>query len=561
MKKALAILFASFIFFVSAFIPVAYAQMNNPHNNKLGIHVAVPSEEDLRDAASLINSSGGDWGYVTLVIEEKDRDKEKWQRIFDQMRELHLIPIVRLATSPIGDLWRKPEAKDAQTWVDFLGSLNWVVKSRDIVLFNEPNFNKEWGGQIDPQDYAHIAQVFSQKLKENNTDYFVMLAGFNATAPHDLPSYESEQTYLEKMTESLGGAKEVFKNIDGWASHSYETNTYIRELDFLRQMGLERELPVFITEAGWPHAEGLNYHGDFYSQENVSQNLLAYFNVILNDPRVVAITPFILNYQSEPFDHFSWRKQTGAKEFYPQFQATQNLVKTKGNPLQEQKLVLASVLPEKIITDSTYQIPLKIKNLGQAIWSKGEGYTLKFLKEPKNFEYFFSDITRLLPFEEETVWLYLKTKDEVGKFDRSLGIAKEGKIVSNLLPWTLMTMGPLKIQVKINAFSGKAANGSDFKILVYNQKEEMVFATTGLSVKDGRGELSEVNNLIVGDTYRLVVLKPYFLPRQTFLKVGEKDNRVSFRMMWPLDFNLDGRFSAEDLLTLIKNPQLIKNLL
>ncbi len=149
----------------------------------------------------------------------------------------------------------------------------------------------------------------------------------------------------------------------------------------------------------------------------------------------------------------------------------------------------------------------------------------------------------------------------MGKFDRSLGIAKEGKIVSNLLPWTLMIMGPLKIQVKINAFSGKAANGSDFKILVYNQKEEMVFATTGLSVKDGRGELSEVNNLIVGDTYRLVVLKPYFLPRQTFLKVGEKDNRVSFRMMWPLDFNLDGRFSAEDLLTLIKNPQLIKNLL
>ena len=55
-------------------------------NNKTGIHLAIPSYEDLEKAARLVNSSGGDWGYVTLVIEQHDRDFQKWQDIFDRMR-------------------------------------------------------------------------------------------------------------------------------------------------------------------------------------------------------------------------------------------------------------------------------------------------------------------------------------------------------------------------------------------------------------------------------------------------------------------------------------------
>ncbi len=553
MRKALFVLALLWLFIFLA--PQAYAS----DNNKLGIHLAVPSEEDLQDAASLVNSAGGDWGYVTLVMEERDRSKEKWQRIFDQTRELHLIPIVRLATTPVDDAWRKPEVKDIQAWVDFLGSLNWVTKSRFVVLFNEPNFNKEWGGQINPQDYANLALEFSRKLKENNPDFFVMLAGFNATAPHSLPAYESEEVFLEKMIGDKD-INEVFKNIDGWASHSYETNTYIRELNLLKTLGLNREIPVFITEAGWPHAEGLNFRWDLSSEELVTQNLLSYFNLIMNDPRVVAITPFVLNYQSEPFDHFSWRKQ-GSREFYTQFQATQNLNKPKGNPRQEQKLVVVEPLPKKLIANSTYQIPLRIKNLGQAIWEKKEGYSLKFSQESKNLEYFFSDITRLLPFEDETVWLYLRTKGQVGKADLSLGIAKEGEMVSNVFSWPLELLTPLKINIKVNVFPGRTAFGNDYKILIYNAKEEMVYAMTGLAIKGGRGELSSVNNLIVGGKYRLVILKPYFLPRQTFLTVAEKDNQVSFKPMLPLDFNLDGRFSFEDLQILLKEPQLLRHLL
>jgi hypothetical protein len=48
-----------------------------PLNNKYGIHLAQPYPDAIREAADLVNSNGGKWGYVTVVIQENDRDKNK----------------------------------------------------------------------------------------------------------------------------------------------------------------------------------------------------------------------------------------------------------------------------------------------------------------------------------------------------------------------------------------------------------------------------------------------------------------------------------------------------
>ena len=45
-------------------------------NNRVGVHILDPNE--INDAAKLINSSGGDWGYVTIPIRSNDRDRDKW---------------------------------------------------------------------------------------------------------------------------------------------------------------------------------------------------------------------------------------------------------------------------------------------------------------------------------------------------------------------------------------------------------------------------------------------------------------------------------------------------
>ena len=132
-------------------------------NNEYGIHIADP--QDIPDAATLVNSNG-DWGYVTLVIQENDRNTDKWQKIFDQMRRLHVIPIVRIATRPQGAVWKKPQIEDLRDWKSFLSSLNWPVENRYIILFNEPNHAAEWGNSISPEEYEkRVIEFFRENVK------------------------------------------------------------------------------------------------------------------------------------------------------------------------------------------------------------------------------------------------------------------------------------------------------------------------------------------------------------------------------------------------------------
>jgi len=138
------------LFLVTA--PHAFAV--EPANNKFGMSLLQPTQNDIEKTANLVNSQGGDWGYVTLVIQEDDRDRGKWQGLFDELRRHHLIPIVRIATKPEGENWRRPKPEEAGGWAQFLDSLNWVVKERYVVLFNEPNHAWEWGGEVNPEDYG-----------------------------------------------------------------------------------------------------------------------------------------------------------------------------------------------------------------------------------------------------------------------------------------------------------------------------------------------------------------------------------------------------------------------
>src|SRR3990167_8773925 len=119
-------------------------------NNRFGIHIIDPV--DVEDASALVNSSSGDWGYVTLVITQTQRDTKRWQEVFDKARRLHLIPILRQATKPLGNIWEKTSPGDIDSWVNFFSSLNCVTKNRYIVIGNEHIHAKEWGGEINPEE-------------------------------------------------------------------------------------------------------------------------------------------------------------------------------------------------------------------------------------------------------------------------------------------------------------------------------------------------------------------------------------------------------------------------
>ncbi len=330
--------FLSFIFSITSVI----AQTNpiEVPNNKYGIHII--NENDLENASKLVNSNGGDWGYVKLVITLDDRNINKWNQIFESMEKYHLIPIIRVATRSKNAYWEKPKLEDINSWVDFLDSLNWFTKNRYIILFNEPNHSKEWGGGINPTEYAKIFVEYTQKLKAKNSYFYLLNAGLDASCSNTQTTMD-ETLFLNEINNQY---PIYFSILDGWNSHSYPNpnfqgsvfaqgrgtlESYKWELKYLNNLGISKNFPIFITETGWMHSDGQFYNPNLLSPQKVAENITIAADIIWKDDSIVTLIPFLLNYQSYPFDHFSWQK-FNSNDFHPIYYAFQNISKINGKP-------------------------------------------------------------------------------------------------------------------------------------------------------------------------------------------------------------------------------------
>lgn len=367
--------------------------------NKFGIHILEPS--DLPKAQELVNSSGGDWGWVTVVIRDDDMHHDKWQDFMDQCRLLHLVPLVRIATHLEKESWVKPKIGDSSKWVEFLNNLNWPTADQYVIIFNEPNQAKEWGGEINPKEYAEILSEFikkfhiPKKFPEGNILDFkfqILNAGLDLAAPNSKTTMNSYD-FMKQMDEEVPG---IFDMLDGWASHSYpnhgflgkpwdEGKTSIRgyywELNYLKQLGVKKELQVFITETGWPHGmsnvkcrmskqQGKKCKSTYYDEEKVAEYIkYAFEHVWLKDERIRAVTPFVLNYPERLFSDFSWLDKEGNP--YPQFDTLKNIGKISWWPDQETKYEVKSIiLPPFLPASTEYKGEIIIKNIGQSIWGE-----------------------------------------------------------------------------------------------------------------------------------------------------------------------------------------------
>ena len=538
-----------------------YAIESSRSNNKIGIHIATPSKEELEDASKLVNSNGGSWGYVTVVIQDNDRNRVKWQEAFDRMRELRLIPIVRLATSPVGEFWAKPTEKEIDNWVKFLNSLRWVTKDRYIVLFNEPNHSQEWGGELNPEEYASMSYEYAKSLKSSNPEYFLMLAGLDLAAASngtDLDAYE----YMGRMYQEK---KELKDLIDGLSSHSYPNpgfsgspydsgrtsiKGYDWELEVLRELGVTKDLPVFITETGWVH------------NSNDTDAIAGYFRTAFEawqlDDRVRAVTPFILSYQGEPFLKFSWQK-LNSREFYTHYYEVEAMPKVWGNPDQIQKGKITAELPKGLLAQSTYHFQVKLSNEGQAIWTNQDGYKLRVTgSKIKDIEYFFANIDGIKPGEQRDVDLYFKTSEQSAPQLFKIGLYKKDEKILDEAAWTFQVLPLPSLNVKAPlAPRLRSEKNREFELQIFNDKEELVYKQKGLKRKNGELILPEVKNVYLKGTFRIVVLSRYYLPRQTFVRFESGQNSAKLKAMLPLDFFLDGAFDWKDIWELIRNPRLL----
>lgn len=329
--------FTTLLFAIALFSPIQTRAVYDPlsvPNNKIGIHILFLDE--INQAKDLVNSNGGDWGYVTVPIQAGDKDIIKWQYFMDEAKKNHIIPILRIATE--GDYfktttWRKPEDTDIVDFANFLNSLEWPVKNRYVIIFNEVNRGDEWEGIANPPEYARLLSYATIVFKSKNPDFFIISAGLDNASVTSGATY-NQFDFLNLMNQEVPG---IFNQIDGISSHSYPNpafsqpptvltsksiSSFLYELEEISKY-TNKKLPVFITETGW-------------SQEVYSDLIIAgYFNNALNgvwnNPQIVAVTPFLLKAGAGPFEKFSFIKNDTEKSEI--FKAIETFSKIKGDPV------------------------------------------------------------------------------------------------------------------------------------------------------------------------------------------------------------------------------------
>ena len=347
--------------------------------NIFGLHLTQTC--DISTAKDIINSNGGDWGWVTIVAPLNQLDHQTWQEFFDNCRQYHLIPIIRIATYGQADNWKRPSLSEIDTLANFLNSLNWPTKTQYVSLFNEINHGQEWGGEVDIKNYVDISIYASQKFKSLNSDFFILSSALDLASPNQAPNHLSAQTVYQQI---YNYEPEYFDNIDGIASHSYPNHGFIGtpkdtgqhsilgykwELNFIKSLGVKKDFPVFITETGWPHREGINPRNNFYTTKTTSQFLLDAYQIWSQDNRIKAVTPFIYNYPDEPFDHFSWLNRD--EKLYPEYQKLIDQPKRNNSPEQITKYEFYKAqIPFLAFPQHEYNGQISLKNTGQSIWGE-----------------------------------------------------------------------------------------------------------------------------------------------------------------------------------------------
>lgn len=301
-------------------------------NNKFGIHILEPAEID--KAAEFANSSGGEWGYVTIPIRANDRDLEKWTKFMIECKTKKIIPILRIASFPSPGTtedaahWIAPNEYDLLDFTNFLNQLPWPIKNRYVIIYNEPNHESEWGGFVDPKEYSNILSRAVDLFHQKNQDFFVISAGLDSSQPNVYEYYRQIN-----LTAVDGLSFHAYGNPDFSTAPNIYSRVNVASFRFEQEyLGINK--PIFITEAGWKSPADWFYPNAF--------------TYAWNDANIVAITPFLLDGGTGPFTDFSFVKPNG--DFQVFTQTIMNMQKIAGKPqiseIKENKPIINIAAPD-----------------------------------------------------------------------------------------------------------------------------------------------------------------------------------------------------------------------
>jgi len=429
-----------FIALISLFF-LNYSPILASPRNIFGVHLTQTS--DIHQASKIINSSGGDWGYTTIVARLDQLDKNTWQEFFNNCRTYHVIPIIRLGTIMEKDYWKRPVPENIDTFANFFNELNWPQKIRYIQPFNEINHSSEWGGEVELKSFVDIFTYTHDKFKSLNQDYFILSAPLDLAAPEKPPLYKSADNVYREI---YNYNPLYFDSFDGISSHSYPNHGFVGlpsdsgrhsikgfvwEQNFINSLGISKTYPVFITETGWPHREGESADKKFFTSKTTAKLLTEALQIWQSYPQVMAVSPFIYNFPYQPFDHFSWVDKS--ETLYPEYQQLIDLPKTKNIVSQTTSYqIIKHPLPWLIFPNKEYLGEITLKNTGQSIWGETK-FCLKPISSPNiTLDSLCLGDAKVLPNESTKLFYKFKINSDIVK-SAYLGWEELGKFEIGLI--------------------------------------------------------------------------------------------------------------------------------
>jgi hypothetical protein len=318
-------------------------------NNIVGLNVARLHQPNYIWATSdVVNANGGDWGYITVVWTIQDREDRmgeyNLQLFLDRCYEFHVQPIVRVATKfeakreptvpgqpaikpnqqGAEGSWTRPDWDQPLKWREFFERGKWPTRHAWIVIGNEPNLGREWGGAVDAAGYAryldHVLDVFADAPR-----FDVVSGALDISNTTAMPVMQDALEFLDEMAATVPG---LFARLPAWASNPYHVPNlgpgvrythlaYEAELD-----RIGREMPVLITEAGNLQTGDEQEIARFYAQA---------FRDWMADPKVVAATPLFWHPDRNDFWMFELDKRGAFVSTSPTFELLRRLPRIAGS--------------------------------------------------------------------------------------------------------------------------------------------------------------------------------------------------------------------------------------
>jgi hypothetical protein len=319
-------------------------------NNIVGLNVArLHQPRYIWATSDLVNANGGDWGYLTVVWTTQDRDgpmaEYNLQLFLDRCFEFHVQPIVRVATkfeakreptvpgqpavkpNPQGaeGTWTRPDWSEPLKWREFFERGRWPTRHAWIVVGNEPNLGREWGGEVDAAGYArylaHFLDVF-----EGAPRFDVVSGALDISNTTALPVMQDALEFLDQMGAAVPG---LFERLPAWASNPYSVPGHglgVRYTHLAYEAELDRigrDMPVLITEAG--HLQT----GDEYE---IARFYAEAFRDWMADPKVVAATPLFWHPDRNDFWMFELDRRGAFVRKSPTYELLRRIPRVAGSP-------------------------------------------------------------------------------------------------------------------------------------------------------------------------------------------------------------------------------------